>query len=153
MSLPTGLAFVAASPKALACMPTAQLKRVYYDFKDMMQSHTVGGVPYTPVLPLLYGLRESMNMAMAEGIENVWARHHRLAEGTRAAVAGWGLKLLCKDPRWNSDSLTVIETPAGVDSNNIVKHAYARCVAPSSLCARAACCPLPPLFLPSPGAG
>jgi hypothetical protein len=35
----------------------------------------------------------------------------RLAEGTRKAVEGWGLKLLCMDPRWKSDSLTVIKTP------------------------------------------
>lgn len=62
----------------------------------------------------------------AEGMDNVYARHHRLAEGTRKAVAGWGLELLCKNPRWQSDSLTVIEVPQGIDSNLIVKNAYAR---------------------------
>jgi aspartate aminotransferase-like enzyme len=59
-------------------------------------------------------------------MDNVVARHHRLAEGTRKAVEAWGLKLLCKHPRWQSDSLTVIEVPAGIDSNLIVKNAYAR---------------------------
>lgn len=54
------------------------------------------------------------------------ARHHRLAEGCRAAVAGWGLETLCKNPRWKSDSLTVIEVPKGIDSNLIVKNAYAK---------------------------
>jgi len=66
----------------------------------MLRTNPTGDVPYTPSLPLLYGLRESLNMLMEEGIENVWARHHRLAEGTRRAVAGWGLSLLCKEPRW-----------------------------------------------------
>lgn len=58
--------------------------------------------------------------------ENVVARHHRLGEGVRQAVEGWGLKTLCKNPRWKSDSLTVVETPSGVDSNKIVKNAYAK---------------------------
>jgi len=65
----------------------------------------------------------------SEGMDKVVARHHRLAEGTRKAVEGWGLQLLCKDPRWRSDSLTVIEVPQGIDSNLVVKNAYARWVA------------------------
>lgn len=65
-------------------------------------------------------------MLRSEGLDNVVARHHRLAEGTRAAVAGWGLRLLCKDARWNSDSLSVIEVPEGFNSNKIVEQAYAR---------------------------
>jgi alanine-glyoxylate transaminase / serine-glyoxylate transaminase / serine-pyruvate transaminase len=107
-------------------MKTAQLKRCYYDFADMLKTNPSGSVPYTPSLPMLYGLKESIALLKAEGLDNVVARHHRLAEGTRKAVAGWGLQLLCKNPRWQSDSLTVIETPAGFDSNLVVKHAYAR---------------------------
>lgn len=83
-------------------------------------------MPYTPSLMLLHGLKESLAMLREEGMANVVARHHRLAEGTRRAVDAWGLKLLCKQPRWRSDSLTVIEVPEGVDSNLIVKNAYAR---------------------------
>lgn len=94
--------------------------------RDMLATNPSGGVPYTPVLPLLYGLREALTMMEQEGIENAWARHHRLAEGTRKAVAAWGLTTLCKEPRWFSDSLTVVETPAGVDSNLIVKNAFAK---------------------------
>ncbi|PNW87868.1 hypothetical protein CHLRE_01g005150v5 [Chlamydomonas reinhardtii] len=127
MSLPTGLAFVAASPKALEAMKSAKLKRVYYDFADMLRTNPSGNVPYTPCLSLLYGLRESIKMWKEEGgMEAVAARHHRLAEGVRQAVDGWGLKLLCKNPRWRSDSLTVVEVPEGVDSNKIVKNAYAK---------------------------
>jgi alanine-glyoxylate transaminase / serine-glyoxylate transaminase / serine-pyruvate transaminase len=83
-------------------------------------------VPYTPILPLLYGLKEALNMLTEEGIENTWARHHRLAEGTRKAVAAWGLQPLCRTPRWQSDSLTVVETPPGIDSNRVVQNAYAK---------------------------
>jgi alanine-glyoxylate transaminase / serine-glyoxylate transaminase / serine-pyruvate transaminase len=92
----------------------------------MLKTNPSGGVPYTPVLPLLYGLKEALRMMKDEGIENAWARHHRLGCGTRAAVAAWGLKTLCRDPRWQSDSLTVVETPEGVNSNLIVKNAFAK---------------------------
>lgn len=126
LSLPTGLALVCASEKALEAGKTAKLPRVYYSFEDQLKTNPSGNVPYTPSLMLLHGLKESLAMLREEGMANVVARHHRLAEGTRAAVEGWGLKLLCKHPRWRSDSLTVIETPAGVDSNLIVKNAYAR---------------------------
>lgn len=59
-------------------------------------------------------------------MENVHARHHRLAEGTRKAVEGWGLELLCKEKRWNSDTLTVVQTPEGIDSNRVIKSALAK---------------------------
>jgi alanine-glyoxylate transaminase / serine-glyoxylate transaminase / serine-pyruvate transaminase len=65
-------------------------------------------------------------MLEEEGIENAWKRHRRLADGARAAVKAWGLQMLCKEPRWYSDSLTVVETPQGVDSNKVVQNAYAK---------------------------
>lgn len=126
LSLPTGLAVLAVSDKALAKRKTATLKKCYYDWEDMIATNAAGSVPYTPSIPLLYGLQESLALLKAEGFDNVVARHHRLAEGTRKAVDAWGLKLLCKHPRWRSDSLTVIETPAGIDSGKIVATAYAK---------------------------
>jgi len=126
LSMPTGLALVCASEKALAHMETSKLHKVYYAFQDQLNTNPAGNTPYTPSLALLYGLRESINLLKSEGIANVVARHHRLAEGCRKAVQGWGLELLCKDPRWQSDSLSVIEVPKGIDSNLIVKNAYAK---------------------------
>jgi alanine-glyoxylate transaminase/serine-glyoxylate transaminase/serine-pyruvate transaminase len=61
--------------------------------------HVAGSTPYTPSLSMLYGLKESIGMLKSEGMDNVVARHHRLAEGTRKAVEGWGLELLCAHPR------------------------------------------------------
>lgn len=115
-----------------------------------MKTNGEGNTPYTPSVHLLYALRESLSLLKEEGFENVKARHSRLAEGliyffnnnnnenkyiyyliiiikgTRKAVEGWNLQLLCKDPRWYSDTLTVIETPEGIDSNLVVKNALAR---------------------------
>jgi len=126
MSLPTGLGVVCVSPKALAATKTAKLPRVFFSFDDMIKFNDIGNFPYTPSIPLLYGLRESLDMLKEEGIDECIARHARFAEGTRRAVKAWGLELLCKDPRWNSNSLTVIKVPAGIDSSLLVRTAYAK---------------------------
>lgn len=124
LSIPTGLGLVCASAKAMEASKTAQLNRVYFDFKDQTATNPSGNTPYTPSIPLLYGLRESVGLLRSEGLENVWARHHRLATGVRLAVKAWGLELLCTNPRWNSDSLTVIAVPENVDSGRLVALAY-----------------------------
>jgi len=126
LSLPTGLGVVAASPKALEAQKTAKSKRCYYDWADMLKTNPGGNVPYTPVLPLLYGMQESLALLNSEGIDNVIARHERLATATRKAVDAWGLQLLCKNPRWRSNSLTVVETPSGMNSHDIVTYAYSK---------------------------
>src|SRR6201999_631766 len=77
--------------------------------------------PYPPAPPLLYGLRESLIMRREEGLENVFARHRRLAEACRAAVRGWGLEILCQDPKVYSPILTGVVMPAGHDADNFRK--------------------------------
>jgi alanine-glyoxylate transaminase/serine-glyoxylate transaminase/serine-pyruvate transaminase len=83
LMLPAGLGIVCASQKALSCYDGAKLPRVFFDFGDMRKANATGYFPYTPSLPMLYGLRESIDILLEEGLENVFARHHRLAEGTR----------------------------------------------------------------------
>jgi len=122
--LPTGLAIVAASPKALAATRTAQCRRCFFDFADMIRTNKDGYFPYTPATTLLRGLRASIDMLLAEGLENVFARHHRLAEGVRKAVVAWDLQLCAKHPRWYSDTVSAIRVPTGFDANEVVKHAY-----------------------------
>ena len=122
--LTTGLAILAISQKGLAAMETAKLPRTFFDFKDMMAANNNGGFPYTPPLQLIYGLRESLEMLLEEGLENVFARHHRMAEGVRQAVAAWGLKLCANSPDLYSDSVSAIYVPEGFDSNQLTNHAF-----------------------------
>jgi len=124
--LPTGLAIVAASPKALAAAKTAKCPRCFFDFADMIRTNKDGYFPYTPATTLLRGLRASIDMLLAEGLDTVFARHHRLAEGVRQAVAAWGLTLCAKQPRWYSDTVSAIRVPEGCDGNEVVKQAYQR---------------------------
>ena len=126
LMLPAGLGIVCASQKALALYDSAKLPRVFFDFGDMRKANATGYFPYTPSLPLLYGLRESLAMLMEEGLENVFARHHRLAEGTRLAVKAWGLDLCARAPKWNSDTVSAIMVPPGFNGAEVIDVAYRR---------------------------
>ncbi|HEY7690301.1 MAG TPA: aminotransferase class V-fold PLP-dependent enzyme, partial [Dongiaceae bacterium] len=124
--MPTGLAIVAASPKALEAAKTAKSYRCFFDFADMIRTNKDGYFPYTPATTLLRGLRASIDMLLGEGLENVFARHHRMAEGVRKAVGAWGLSLCAKHPRWYSDTVSAIRVPDGFDGNEVVRNAYDR---------------------------
>jgi alanine-glyoxylate transaminase/serine-glyoxylate transaminase/serine-pyruvate transaminase len=118
--LPAGLAIVGASPKAIAAMETAKLPRTFLDFRDMLNTNPKGGFPYTPPVGLLYGLGESLGMIEEEGLENVFARHHRIAEGVRRAVSGWGLSLCAQSPDIYSDTVSAVMMPKGFDGTAVV---------------------------------
>src|SRR5688572_20042517 len=108
LMLPAGLGIVCASPRALEATAQAKCARVFFDFGDMMKANATGYFPYTPSLPMLYGLREALNILFEEGLENVFTRHSRLAEGVRAAVKAWGLTLCAKHPKWYSDTVSAV---------------------------------------------
>jgi alanine-glyoxylate transaminase/serine-glyoxylate transaminase/serine-pyruvate transaminase len=126
LMLPAGLGIVCASPKALARREQAKCARVFFDFGDMIKANATGYFPYTPSLPLLYGLRESIDMLTEEGLDNVYARHHRLAEGVRAAVKAWGLELCARAPKWNSDTVSAIMVPPGFNGADVIDIAFRR---------------------------
>jgi len=126
LMLPAGLAIVGASQKALEARHTAKCARVFFNFEDMIKANATGYFPYTPSLPLLYGLRESMNMMFEEGQENIYKRHHYLASGVRAAVEAWGLKLCSTEPKWFSDTVSAIYVPEGFNGADVISTAYRR---------------------------
>jgi alanine-glyoxylate transaminase/serine-glyoxylate transaminase/serine-pyruvate transaminase len=126
LMLPAGLGIVCASQKALSQYDGARLPRCFFDFGDMRKANATGYFPYTPSLPMLYGLRESLAILEEEGLENVFARHHRLAEGTRAAVKAWGLELCARAPKWHSDTVSAIMVPSSVNGAEVIDIAYRR---------------------------
>lgn len=124
--MPAGLAILCVSQKALAHKKNATLKRCYFDFEDMMRTNKDGFFPYTPPLHMLRALRAATDLLLNEGLDNVFARHHRLAEGVRRAVSAWGLKLCAKEPKWHSDTVSAIMLPDGFDSAALLRHAYTK---------------------------
>jgi alanine-glyoxylate transaminase/serine-glyoxylate transaminase/serine-pyruvate transaminase len=121
--LPAGLAITAFSPKALAALETAKLPRTFFDVRDMSNSYENNAYPYTPAVGLLNGLKVSTEMLLAEGLENVFARHSRIATGIRAAVGAWGLELCARSEDLYSDTVSAIRTPDGFDATSVVTHA------------------------------
>ncbi|MGZ5581068.1 MAG: pyridoxal-phosphate-dependent aminotransferase family protein, partial [Methylobacter sp.] len=123
--MPAGGAFLAFSQKALKAVETSTYPRCFLDLKDQMNTNKDGYTPYTPALPILYGLRKSLDLLQEEGLENVYARHHRLAEGVRKAAAAWGLGI-CAQPGFESDTVTAIMVPADKDAREVISTAFNR---------------------------
>ncbi len=121
--LPMGLAILAISPKALAAMESARSPRCFFDFREMLKANMAGGFPYTAPVDLICGLQASIIMLEEEGLENVFDRHHRIAEGVRKAVRAWGLKLCAQEPHLYSDTVSAICVPKGTDATHLVTHA------------------------------
>ena len=121
--LPPGLAIVGFSPKAMEAVETAKLPRTFFDIRDMATGYARNGYPYTPPVGLINGLNVACERLLNEGLENVFARHHRIAGGVRAAVDAWGMKLCAVRPALYSDSVSAIRVPEGFDANRIVSHA------------------------------
>ncbi|MGY4802328.1 pyridoxal-phosphate-dependent aminotransferase family protein [Teichococcus aerofrigidensis] len=117
LMLPPGLSFNAISEKALKASETARLPRSFWDWKPMLASNATGYFPYTPATNMLYALDTALDMLLAEGLENVFARHDRHAEATRRAVRAWGLEVQCAEPRHYSSALTAVRLPEGHSAN------------------------------------
>lgn len=124
--LPAGLGILCMSPRALARRESAKCARVFFDLGDMAKANAGGYFPYTPSIPMLYGLRESLAMLFEEGLDQVYARHHRLGEGCRRAVAAWGLTLCAKNPQWYSDTVSAVMVPPGFNGADVIEVAFRR---------------------------
>ena len=126
--LPAGLGFLGASEKALAAnkaLHNTGMARCYFSFEDMIKLNDTGYFPYTPATQLLRGLRCALDMILDAGMESIWARHHRLAEGVRRAVDAWdGCELVARGPEWASDTVSAIYVPEDVDARAVISGAY-----------------------------
>ncbi|ASP22766.1 serine-pyruvate aminotransferase [Antarctobacter heliothermus] len=121
--LSAGLGIVGFSAKAMAATKTGTLPRTFFDVHDMAKGYANNAYPYTPAVGLLNGLNVACGMLLTEGLENVFARHNRIASGVRAAVAAWGLELCAANPSVWSDTVSAIRTPDGFNATDIVTHA------------------------------
>jgi len=119
LMLPPGMSFNALSEKAMRANANARLPRSYWDWQEMLKPNRSGFFPYTPPTNLLYALREALLMLNEEGLRNVFKRHDRHAEATRAAVRAWGLEIVCENPLEYSSSLTAVFMPPGYDPDKL----------------------------------
>jgi alanine-glyoxylate transaminase/serine-glyoxylate transaminase/serine-pyruvate transaminase len=125
LMLPPGGAILCVGPRALEAAQRSKAPRYFYDWRPVIRDMQQGFFPYTPATLLLFGLREALRMLFEEGLDTVFARHRRLAQGTREAVHAWGLDLLAGDPARASNSLTAVVVDE-LDSHKVVKVAAER---------------------------
>jgi alanine-glyoxylate transaminase / serine-glyoxylate transaminase / serine-pyruvate transaminase len=126
LMLPAGLAVLGVSEKALEASRRATMERCYLDFADMIKANDAGYFPYTPPVPLLHGLRAALDMLFEEGLPQVFARHHRLAEGVRRGVRALGLGLCAAEPKWYSDTVSAVRVPEGIDGAEVCRIGFER---------------------------
>ncbi len=124
LMLPAGLGILGISQKALDASKTATMRRAYFEFADMIRMNADGYFPYTPPTQLFHGLRQSFDRIREEGLDNVIARHHRLAEGVRRGISAWGLSLVAEHHTLYSDTVSAIRVPAEIDARDVLKIAY-----------------------------
>lgn len=126
LMLPPGMAILCAGPRALERSIQVRAPRYFFDWRPMLEENRRGYFPYTPATLLLFGLREAVRMLLEEGLANVFARHHRLAEAVRRAVRAWDLAILCQRIEEYSNSLTAVVLPEHIDADAVVRLAAER---------------------------
>jgi aspartate aminotransferase-like enzyme len=109
--IPPGLAFVALSLRAQDATKRSSMPRYYFDLQRALASHATHDTPWTPAISLAIGADAALEMIRAEGIEQVWARHRRLARALRSGVDALGLNLFSRSP---SDAVTALWVPDGI---------------------------------------
>lgn len=119
LMLPPGLSFNAISEKARSAAKSARLPRSFFDWEEILSANANGFFPYTPGTNLLQGLKVSIEMLHAEGLDNVFARHARAAEATRRCVRHWGLELQCRNPADYSMTVTAVRVPDGHSADKL----------------------------------
>ena len=127
LMLPPGLGIVCVSPRAQQVAERGGAPRHFFDWRPILRDNAAGFFPYTPATLLLFGLREALEMLMEEeGLQAVYARHRRLADGVRAAVGAWDLGILCERAACYSNALTAVVMPDGIDGDAVIRRARER---------------------------
>jgi aspartate aminotransferase-like enzyme len=118
LMLPPGLAFVSVSEKAWKKIDATPVRNFYFDLRRYKKSFAESDTPFTPANTMIRAQRASLKRIRAEGIENLWARHAKIAAACRAGVKAMGLEVFAERP---NSALTVIAVPAGVDGSATLK--------------------------------
>jgi len=121
LMVPPGLAFISISARGWEAYRQAKMPRFYFDLDAAQRYLERGENPWTPAVPIFYGLDVALDRLLGEGLERVFERHARLARMTREAVRGMGLSLLCDGPH-ASDTVTAVRLPEGVDIQVLLNH-------------------------------
>ncbi len=119
LMLPPGLGFISVSQKALKLIEASKSPRYYFDLRKSKKAIDKTDTPFTPAITLIIALNEALGIMKEDGLENIFARHKKMADATRAAVKALGLELFA--PSAASDAVTAAKVPQGIDGEKLVK--------------------------------
>ena len=119
LMLPPGLGFISLSPKAAKLIESSKCPKYYFDLKEAKKALDKTDTPFTPAIGLIIALNEALKMMKQDGLENIFARHKKMADAARAAIKALGLELFA--PAAASDVVTAVVVPAGIDGEKLVK--------------------------------
>lgn len=120
LMLAPGLAFISVSPKAWQLIKESKCPKFYFDLLEAKKAIDKTDTPFTPAISLIIALNESLKMMKEEGLENIFARHHKMAQATRQAIKALGLELFT-EANAASDVVTAVKVPKGLDGEKLVK--------------------------------
>mgnify|MGYP001567091537 CR=1 FL=1 len=118
LMLAPGLSFISVSSKAWNKINQSKSPKYYFDLKEAKKALDKTDTPFTPAISLIMALSESLKMIKSDGLENVFARHKKMAQATRAAIEALGLQLFA--PSAASVVVTAVKGPEGIDGEKFV---------------------------------
>lgn len=119
LMLPPGLAFISVSKKAWEKQAISKSPKYYFDLKKAKKAWESTDTPFTPAISLVIALAAAIKIIRQDGLVNIFARHKKMADATRAAVKALGLELFA--PTAASDVVTSVKVPQGLDGEKLVK--------------------------------
>ncbi|MGI9378026.1 MAG: pyridoxal-phosphate-dependent aminotransferase family protein [Methyloligellaceae bacterium] len=126
LMLPPGIGINIVSDKAREFAKHGSLPKAYWDWEPMVKSNKDGFYPYTPPTNLMFGLEQALTLMLSETIDEVYRRHQRHGEATRAAVQAWGLETVCSQTEHHSNVTTALMMPDNINADEIRKIALER---------------------------
>jgi aspartate aminotransferase-like enzyme len=117
---PPGLAFVSMSPRAWKAHAESKMPKFYFDLSRAKKYLEKEETPWTPGITTFYALNAGLDILIKEGLQNIFARHARVAKLTRDGVRAMGLKQVADD-RFASNTVTAVWLPAGIEYKALSK--------------------------------
>jgi len=118
--VPPGLAMVSVSEKAWQANAQAKMPRYYWDFGKARNFLQKGQTPWTPAIPLFYALDTTLDLMLNEGLDNIFARHARVAQIAREGVKSLGLSLFSEE-KYVSNTVTAVTAGDGIDISKLIQ--------------------------------
>ncbi len=118
--VPPGLTMVSVSEKAWQAHAQAKMPRYYWDFskaKDYLQK---GQTPWTPAISVFYALDITLDLMLSEGLDNIFARHARVAQTARDGVKSLGLSLFPEE-EYASNTVTAVNATDKIDVPKLIQ--------------------------------